>query len=132
MVSIRLWIEDTRIVSVGKRPLNGVSDVMDGIGRKQGPSRPGDLIARLALRLADRAEPVVATLNERVDDLEEAVLEQALSISRRELADIRRVAIVLRRFMIPQRDALTTFEIEDLALAGPVAIAAGCARRQSG
>jgi zinc transporter len=89
--------------------------VTEGIARHQGPTRPGDLIARLALRLADRTEPVVATLNERVDDLEEAVLEQALSISRRELADIRRIAIVLRRYMIPQRDALTTFEIEDLA-----------------
>jgi zinc transporter len=115
MVSIRLWIEDRRIVSVGRRPLFGVADVMEGISRRQGPSRPGDLVARLALRLADRTEPVVAALNERVDDLEEAVLEQALSISRKELADIRRVAIVLRRYMIPQRDALTTFEIEDLA-----------------
>jgi zinc transporter len=33
---------------------------------------------------------------------------------RGELADIRRVSIVLRRYMFPQRDALSTLEIEDL------------------
>lgn len=72
------------------------------------------MIAKLALRLADRAEPTVAELNERVDALEERALDDSVIQSRGELADIRRTAIVLRRYMVPQRGALTTLEIEDL------------------
>ncbi|UJQ94374.1 zinc transporter ZntB [Mariluticola halotolerans] len=118
MISIRLWIEDKRVISVWMRPLEAVQDVIDGIERNNGPVTVGDLVARLALRLADRAEPVVAMLNEQIDDLEEQVLDDVVSVHRRALADVRRMSIVLRRYMFPQRDALTTLEIEDLAWLG--------------
>ena len=73
-----------------------------------------DLIAKIALRLADRAEPIVAALNDKVDDLEDVVLDEDTTATRRDLADVRRMSILIRRFMFPQRDALTTLEIEDL------------------
>ena len=66
------------------------------------------------MRLADRAEPAVADLNERVDELEEQLLENEENVERANLSALRRTAIVLRRYMMPQRDALTTLEIEDL------------------
>jgi zinc transporter len=47
--------------------------------------------------------------------MEETVLDDATARLRAELAEIRRSAIVLRRFMFPQRDALTTLQIEDLS-----------------
>ncbi len=114
MVSTRLWIEKSRIVGVWLRPLLAVLDLMGAIQRGQAPSSPGELIAKLALRLADRAEPTIAAFNEQVDELEEAILDEAVEISRRKLADVRRVSIVLRRYMFPQRDALATLEVEDL------------------
>jgi zinc transporter len=115
MVSVRFWVEARQVVGVWLRPLLATSDVYDAIGRNLAPLSPGDLIARFALRLADRAEPVVAALNERIDAMEEAVLNDATARLRAELAEIRRSAIVLRRFMFPQRDALTTLQIEDLS-----------------
>ncbi len=114
MVSVRLWIEERRVIGVWLRPLAAAADMIEAAGRGKGPVSPGDLVAKLALRLADRAEPVVAELNERIDALEERMLEGDGPPPRRELADIRHTAIVLRRYMFPQRDALTTLEIEDL------------------
>ena len=114
MVSVRLWLEERRVVGVWVRPLKAVSDLRDAIKRGQSPLSPGDLVAKLALRLADRAEPSVAALNERIDQLEEMVLEPDTDIPRATLSNVRRSSIVLRRYMMPQRDALTTFEIEDL------------------
>ncbi len=114
MVSVRLWVEERRVIGVWLRPLMAVRDVLDAIGRKRSPVSPGDLVAKLALRLADRAEPTVAALNERIDRLEEAVDDQAGTATRAQLAEIRRAAISLRRFMFPQRDALTTLQIEDV------------------
>lgn len=114
MISIRLWVEKDRVISVWLRPLFAIQDVFDAIGRHQAPTTPGELVARLSLRLADRAEPTVAALNEQIDDLEDQALEQDEPVSRRELSDIRLTAILLRRYMFPQRDALSTFEIEDM------------------
>ena len=115
MISIRIWVEADRVISVWKRRLRAVADIVEGIERGQGPLSPDDLIAKLALRLADRAEPIVATLNETVDRMEEDILSNIPGREfRAELADLRRTAIVLRRFMFPQRDALSTLAIEDL------------------
>ncbi len=115
MISLRVWLEDDRIISTWRRPLHAIGDLLDAMERGRGPVSPGDFVAKLALRLADRAEPVVATLNEAVDTMEEGVLaENTPPALRGQLADVRRTAIVLRRFMFPQRDALSTLAIEDL------------------
>mgnify|MGYP000529538759 CR=1 FL=1 len=53
-------------------------------------------------------------LQKQIDDMEERLDEDLPAANRRELADIRRSAIHLRRFMFPQRDALSTLEIENL------------------
>lgn len=108
MISARLWVEETRVVSVWMRPLRAVADL-----RKRTEAEPdtvatsGALVSRLALGLGETAAPVIAELGERVDALElqsaEAVEDPDMQA---DLADLRRVLIVLRRFFAPQRDAV--------------------------
>lgn len=114
MVSIRLWMEEKRVISIWRRPLSAIEDLLDAIERKHAPTTPGDFVAKLVLRLADRAEPTVAGLNEHIDALEEEMLDSSEFFPRQQLADIRRKSIVLRRYLLPQKDALTTLEIEDV------------------
>lgn len=115
MISVRFWIDDRRVIGVWIRPLMAVRDMIEAAERGQGPRTPGGLVARMALRLADRAEPVVAALGERIDAFDEALLAERAELSRKDIAEIRHQAIVLRRYMLPQRDALSTLEIEDRA-----------------
>ncbi|UYV36548.1 zinc transporter ZntB [Rhodobacteraceae bacterium D3-12] len=115
MVSLRLYLSERLVVSLQRRKLYAVSDVIDESLGGTAAQNPGELVARIALRLADRAEPVVTALNERIDDLEDKVIDEMGAPQRGDLADVRRVAIVLRRYMFPQRDALTTLEIEEAA-----------------
>ena len=115
MISVRIWADRRKVVCVWLRSLKAMEDLLDNTARGVSYSNPVELIAKLALRLADRAEPLVSTLNEKLD-LFEGGIEEANSASlRRDLADVRKTAIILRRYMFPQRDALTTFEIEDLS-----------------
>lgn len=114
MVSLRIWVTKQLVVTVQRRPLRAVDDVLDSVLRQLGPRDSGELVARLALRLADRAEPIVAELNESIDDLETELEDLDRLPSRAELAEVRRVSIMLRRYMFPQRDALSTFAIEDM------------------
>jgi zinc transporter len=112
MISLRLWIEAGRVVSCGVRPLNALVDIVKMVEDGRAPLGPAEFVAAVALRLADRAEPVVAELNEKLDTISDGLEEGTLSETRRALAGIRQVATGLRRYMFPQRDALTTFEVE--------------------
>lgn len=118
MISIRLWIEKERIVSVWLRPLAAVGDVKRMLRQGYTPPTPGALVARLALRLIDRAEPVIGNLSDTIDQLEEEALSSEEPPDSTALSRIRRTAIKLRRYLFPQRDALTTLEIEEMTWIG--------------
>lgn len=118
LVAVRLWVEEGWVVGVWIDPVGGVVDLLEAIRRGHAPKTPGDFVARLALRLADRADPATAELNERVDALEEELIKSNTPPSRGELANVRQTAIGLRRFMFPQRDALIILQDEELPWLG--------------
>lgn len=113
MVSVRLWVERSRVIGVWVRPLHAVDDLVSAIQRGIAPVSPGELVGKLAQRLADRTEPHVSELHEELDAFEDALLEDEV-VRRGALAHVRRRAIRLRRYIGPQRDALTTLTIEDM------------------
>lgn len=119
MISIRLWITHNSIVSYSLRPLKAIEDMKTSATGPNPAKSTGDFLARLTRRLADRAEPTVAELNEELDAVEEAILDDGTLPDRSKLGEIRRGAITLRRYMLPQRDALTTLGIEDFSWLSP-------------
>ncbi len=72
-------------------------------------------MARLALRAADRLEPLIERLGNSLDVIEENLMMNRNHDSRSRLAHLRRTIINMRRLVWPQRDVLTTLEIEDLS-----------------
>lgn len=115
MVSVRLWVTANLVVSYSLRRLRAIEDIQSTAVIGHTAHSPGDLLGRLTQRLADRAEPTVSELNEQLDGIEEAILEDGTLPDRSDLGEIRRAAITLRRYMMPQRDALTTLVIEDFS-----------------
>lgn len=112
MISLRVWIEQSRIISVGIRPLGALDDVVSAVTSDRAPVTSGAMLASIALRLVDRAEPVIADLNEELDQVEDALKDSDIAHTRAAVSETRRMAIALRRHLFPQRDALTTLEVE--------------------
>jgi zinc transporter len=79
------------------------------------PVSPADLIARMGTRAADRIEPLVEHLGDRLDTIEEEMIAERAREQTAQLARLRRSLISLRRVLWPQRDVLNTLEIEDLS-----------------
>jgi zinc transporter len=79
------------------------------------PLSPADLVARLALRAADRMEPLIERMGDALDDIEEELITQRPKDLSIRLARLRRTLISLRRLIWPQRDVLSTLEIEELS-----------------
>ncbi len=106
MISIRLWVDENRIVSLQRRPLKATQDIYDRLMKEKGPKNSGDFVTFLAARLFDRMEPVFLELDETLDDIEEVVMETPSPTERQKITSIRKQAIVFRRYIAPQRDVI--------------------------
>jgi zinc transporter len=107
MVSIRLWIEEKRIISVRLRRLLSIDDLRSSLDQGHGPTDAGEFVVALSDRLASRMAGVISDIDDEVDRLQDQVLEAESRQLRSALNDLRRVIIALRRYLAPQRDALS-------------------------
>jgi len=107
MISIRAWIEPNRIVTLRHRPSSSVKAIVTDLQKGTGPVSAADLTVTLADRIIDHVVARIDVLGDTVGELEERVLSGEPGDVRSALADQRRRAIALRRFLAPQREALT-------------------------
>ena len=106
MVSIRLWIEQDRIISTRRRRLLSVVDIRDSLVRGNGPKTPGGFLAMLTGKLADRIGDFVDGIEDRLGDAEDKMATQDQTEFRRTITALRQQIASVRRFLAPQRDAL--------------------------
>ena len=106
MVSLRIWLEDDRIITVRQRRLFSVQDTRTELDEGIGPSSPRGVMIRLVEKIGDRVSAFVDELEERVESLETLVESDPNSKIRGEISDNRRRVAHVRRFLAPQRDAL--------------------------
>lgn len=115
MVSIRLWLQENRIISVRTRRVLSADDLRASLERGQGPTDVGDFVVQLAERLVSRMSEVVNDVDDEVDRLQDMVLEAESHKLRTELNRLRREIIALRRYLAPQRDALNNLTLVKVA-----------------
>lgn len=115
MVGIRFYIQEDRILSIEKRPLKATNHVAKYVMNLKSAMTPGGFIATYAQAILEHMIPTVTDLNEEVDALEENIDEGHAAQNRSVIADLRRQAILLRRYIAPQRDALNTLSQQNLS-----------------
>ncbi len=106
MVSIRLYVDPARVVSLSRRPLRSVETLSRTVREGHGPDRSGAFVADLVEHLTDLIEGQVADLELRADELEARTIEDPDGAMRGEVADQRLELTELRRFIAPQREAV--------------------------
>lgn len=112
---LSLWIEKGRIIIASELNIVEFLGITQWQQTHHAPVSPADLVARLALRAADRIEPLTERLGDSLDTIEENLMMNRTGDTRSRLAHLRRTLINMRRLIWPQRDVLTTLEIEDLS-----------------
>ncbi len=83
-----------------------IQDVYKANNDGKSPCSAGDFLVMVAERIADRMGDIIADLDDSVDELKDTVLTAESHELRSKLADLRRKAISLRRYIAPQRDVL--------------------------
>ena len=114
MVGVRAYVEANRIITLRHARLMAINDLRESIDCSVGPKSPGEFLVRLADRLIDRMGPVIMEVDEALDELEHQVQKEASPQLPRQLRRIRQSSIILRRYLAPQRDAMSRLQAERL------------------
>ncbi len=106
MVSLRMWIQPGLIISTRLRHIQAIQDLREEISAGRPPQDVGEFVYRVCHRLLKRTEPVVASLDDQTDRLEELILAGKSDRVRGNLTNLREKTVKLRRYLHPQREAL--------------------------
>lgn len=117
MVSVRMWVEADRIITIRRHRLLAIEDLRANMDAGRGPSNVGEFVADLASHLVERMAAVLSTLDENLDAVEESAAA-SLAAERSALLELRRQAITLRRHLSPQRDALARLTTDRIGWLG--------------
>jgi zinc transporter len=107
MISVRCFIEPRRIVTLRHRMSRSLDTLVAELRAGHGPVSAGDFTTRFLERTLELVVTRVDTLGDEIAGCEDEVLDRHHGADMRaRLADHRRRAIQLRRFLAPQREAL--------------------------
>lgn len=112
---LSLWLEKGRVTVASELNIPEFLGIANWEQVHHAPQTPADLLVRLGLRAADRLEPLIERLGDRLDHIEEQLLAGKPADVRVRLAELRRTLINFRRMVWPLRDVLNTLEIEDVS-----------------
>lgn len=107
MVAVRMWSDGKRVITTRRRRLQTASELSEAIIKGVGPCNAGEFVESLTDRMVERMADVVDGISDEVDELEEKVLTMESYELRPIIAELRRNAIGLRRYLAPQREAVS-------------------------
>lgn len=115
MVSIRICSDRNRIISTRRRKLLSITDLVHYLQKNEGPRSSGEFIVELADRLTARMAGTIEAIEDHIARVEEDIVDSSRMELRQEISLIRREAIMLRRYLAPQREALTKLYTEKIS-----------------
>jgi zinc transporter len=115
MVSIRMWIDNERIITIQKRDMKAVFDIQATIENGKEIKGPAEFLYNLIYQILDVTSPFLFALTEKLDELEEKVMNVRDIKFREEILNIRTQAAIFKRYLIPQREVIAKLRVSDRA-----------------
>ena len=107
LVFLRLFATDRILISTCLHPVINFREVDDLFEDKDGPQDVNDLISIILENTLDSVSESIEHIEDLVDDFEEKIIvNQPAEGTYQELSELLRQVIVIRRFMMPQREVL--------------------------
>ncbi|KDC49353.1 zinc transporter ZntB [Pseudoalteromonas fuliginea] len=108
MVSIRFFINEDIVITTRKRRLLSIQDILTSFSSNTGPCNISELVCAIAQKLTSRMQNVIDSLDETLDDFEEEIDEPSKPFDNQGLSQLRRQTIALKRYLRPQKEALSS------------------------
>jgi zinc transporter len=113
MVALRIWVEEKRIVSLRHRRLMTPRAIhAEMLEKGGGPQSSAEVLVQLADRLTEQMNDIVTGLDDQLDEIEEKIEVDDITQTRSQLGEIRQSCVGLRRYVAPQREALSVLRTD--------------------
>lgn len=106
MISIRLWIDEKKVISTRCRDIRAIGDIIGLIENDKAPISPGDFLITITDRLFERMEPFFADLEDRISKAEELLARNREDEIADDAALVRKRTAIFTRFVTPQKAVL--------------------------
>lgn len=106
LVTLRIFMSSNRLITVRRRPLKPIEDIMGLLTDGAGPRSATELLGMLADRIVDQFGDRMTALDEALSQLEKQQLDED-DVDMVELSRLRKPMITLRQFMEPQYACLS-------------------------
>ena len=120
LVPVHLWVDRNRVVSLRDKEhsLRALREIRGALDVGNGPAETGKLFVKIVRKIVKHIDPMIATLDDEVDDLDERRHETGGEEFRASLGQLRRRATNIRRYLAPQREALKRLHVVEVAWLG--------------
>ncbi|WDR01930.1 CorA family divalent cation transporter [Devosia algicola] len=119
MVAMRMWSDGQRVITIRQERLMTPRDVLAQLLELgTGPINAASLFERLIHRINERMADAIDSLDEQLEAIEVSLDLARAAEQRKQLSEIRLHAAIYRRYISPQKDALTALLIEPPAWFG--------------
>lgn len=112
MVGVRVWLTERCIITSHRRELSFMKTWLQKVNTLDFQS-PVDVLHAVLRETLEEMTDLACALDDQIDELED--LDCSNREARRKLADIRRKIILIRRYLMPQREALLRIPTEKMA-----------------
>lgn len=106
MVAVRLWATENRLISLRYRKSKALMQVAESINANRGAKTIGDIITSISAKMFSYIELSIGLLDERMDLIESRILDEPDKQLRQDISELRKSAIMLRRYIAPQKEAI--------------------------
>lgn len=113
LVAMRMWSDGNRVITIRQERLMTPRDVLSElITLGVGPTTAGELYERLIHRITERMSVAVESFEGKLDDIEDNLDLSTASVQRNRLSELRRKTAILKRYISPQKEALSALLID--------------------
>lgn len=113
MVSLRLWIDKERVITLQRRPTKAVSDVCRNIELGKKIKSSGELLYNLLYQILTITSPFLHALSDKLDMLEDKIMHSHDVTFREEILKVRTQTTSFKRYLGPQREAIARLRVCD-------------------
>jgi magnesium transporter len=114
LVEVHCFYNENYLVTVHRDPSPDLAALADRVRQHAGP-RPDHvmLLYQVLDALVDSYFPILASVDDQIDDLEDHILERPTEAQLGQLFDLKRSLIAVRRVITPERDMFATLSSGD-------------------
>ncbi|MGD9107711.1 MAG: zinc transporter ZntB [Gammaproteobacteria bacterium] len=107
MLSVRIWIEKNRIITASRKTLLSIREIKEALENKTGPISSMAFLDDITGQITDKIGLYIDKIDVAIFSLEKESVLLPTKETRNKLAEVRSQIVAIRRYISPQRDALS-------------------------